>query len=151
MTPPARHPYDPGDPYPDTTFEGRCPLLVLLATPDADPDWAVRSAVALARQWAERGERVFLADLAFDRPRLHETLALPNAEGMSDLFLYGASLKRIARPAPEGFFFASAGTPIADTARVTGSPRWALLTQGFAKAGAHLVVYLPVNEPGWAE
>jgi hypothetical protein len=150
MTPPVRHPYDPGDPYPERAFEGRCPLLVLLATPDVDPEWAAESAVALARQWADLGERVCLADLAFSGPRIHGVLGLTNEEGMSDLFLFGASLGRVARQASPGLFFTSAGTPIADPAAVLGSSRWALLTQGFANAGAHLLVYLPLEERGSA-
>jgi hypothetical protein len=148
MTPPARHPYDPGDPYPDEAFQGHCSLLVLLATPDADPEWSAECAVALARQWSERGQRVFLADLALSRPRLHDALGLPNQEGMSDLVLYGASLKRIARPAPDGFLFASAGTPVADPGRVLGSVRWGQLTRGLSKSGAHLMAYLPAGEAG---
>jgi hypothetical protein len=151
MTHPSRHPYDPGDPYPERTFDGDCPLLVLLAAPDADAEWAAQAALSLARQWADRGERVFLADLAFSRPRLHGALGMPNGEGMSDLFLYGASLRRIARVAPDGFFFASAGTPITSGRKVLRSTRWGVLTRGFAKAGAHLVVFLPSDEPGSSE
>jgi hypothetical protein len=151
MTAPPQHPYDPGDPYPDDAFDADCALLVLLASHAADPGWATKSAISLARQWADSGERVFLADLAFRKPYLHRQLGQPNGEGVSDVFLFGASLRRVARAAPEGFFFASAGTPVPDGRKVLASERWGLLTQGFSRAGAHLVVYLPVDEPGASE
>jgi hypothetical protein len=130
MPPPPRHAYDPGDPDPQGVFEGQCALFVLLADPDADPEWATRSALSLARRWAEKGERVFVGDLALRQPRLHRELGTGNGEGMSDVFLYGASLRRIARPVPDGFFFASAGTPVADPRRVLLSKRWKQLVDG---------------------
>jgi len=151
MTPELPHwyPYDPGGPPPEIDLGPDSSLVVLFATPGADEDgWAPRAAVALARQWAGKGKRVFLADLGLSRPRLHDILGEPNGEGMSDAFLYGASLPRIARAHAEGFFFAPAGTPVADGERVLGSSRWNVLSQGFSRAGAQLVVYLSAAEPG---
>ena len=151
MTPelPHWHPYNPGEPPPEIDFGEDSSLVVLLATAGASANrWAERAAVALAESWARKGERVFLADLGLSNPCLHEVLGAPNGEGMSDAFLYGASLRRIARPLPEGFFFASAGTPVADGTQVLTSSRWGVLAHGFARAGAHLVVFLPSEEAG---
>jgi hypothetical protein len=148
MTQPSWHPYDPGDPS-DVAFENDCSLLVLLATPAArEAEWAERTAVSLARGWAESGRRVFLADLALSRPRLHAAFGEANGEGMSDVLIYGASLKRIARAVPEGFLYAPTGTPVLDSAVALSSSRWGLLADGFARAGAQLVAFLPLDEPG---
>src|SRR5690606_38446397 len=83
-----------------------------------------------------------------ERPLL-EKLHVPDAEGMTDVFLYGASLRRVARAAEGGFFFAPAGTPAVDASGVFGSPRWALLPQGFQQAAAHMVVLLSSGDPGF--
>ena len=150
MTPdqPTWHPYDPGEPS-DVAFENDCSLLVLLATPAArEAEWAERTAVSLARVWAEHGKRVFLVDLGLSRPRLHAAFGDANGEGMSDVLLYGASLTRIARAVPEGFLYAPTGTPVLDGAQALASPRWSLLADGFQRAGAQLVVFLPADEPG---
>jgi hypothetical protein len=148
MTQPSWHPYDPGDPS-DVAFENDCSLLVLLATPAArEAEWAERTAVSLARGWAEGGRRVFLADLALSRPRLHAAFGEANGEGMSDVLIYGASLKRIARAVPEGFLYAPTGTPVLDSAAALSSSRWSVLADGFAQAGAQLVAFLPTDEPG---
>jgi hypothetical protein len=145
---PTWHSYDPGEPS-EVAFQNDCSLLVLLATPAArEAEWAERTAVSLARDWARQGERVFLVDLAMSRPRLHSALGDANGEGISDVLLYGASLRRIARSVPDGFLYAPSGTPVLDGAQALRSPRWASLTDGFAQAGAQLVAFLPTDEPG---
>lgn len=145
---PTWHSYDPGEPS-NVAFQNDCSLLVLLATPAArEAEWAERTAVSLARDWASQGARVFLVDLAMSRPGLHSALGDANGEGMSDVLLYGASLKRIARPVPDGFLYAPAGTPLLDGAQALESPLWSWLSDGFAQAGAQLVAFLPSDEPG---
>ena len=146
---PDWQPYDPSAPAGIAPFDDDSHMVVLLATPAAESGgWAHRVAVSLARQWAGTGERVFLADLGLMRPRLHLELGLPNEEGMSDAFLYGASLPRVAKSANGGFFFASAGTPVVDGRRVLESPRWDLFVHGFTRAGARLLVYIPTDADG---
>ena len=128
--------------------EGR--IVVLAATPFAQKDnWAARATVAIARDWSEQGLSVFLMDLGLEAPSLHQVLELPNDEGVSDAFLYGASVQHIAKPAlDEAIFFASAGTAASDPEEVLGHPRWNDLAGGFSEADATLLLYLPTDIPG---
>ena len=88
-------------------------------------------------------------DLGLDQPSLHEVLDLPNDEGVSDAFLYGASVQHIAKPAlDDAIFFASAGTAAGDPDAVLGHPRWNDLAGGFSEADATLLLYLPCEIPG---
>ena len=91
-------------------------IVVLAATPFARAEgWAPRAVVAIARAWAQGDLRIFLMDLGLDAPTLHDAVGLPNLEGVSDAFLYGASVQRIAQPAlNDTIFFAPAGTATTD-------------------------------------
>ncbi len=120
------------------------------ATPFAcGDDWASRAVVSVARKWAEEGRRIFLMDLGLESPTLHQVLGLPNGEGVSDAFLYGASVQHIAQSAMDGaFFFASAGTITADPEEVLTHSRWNDLAGGFSEADATLVLFIPTALPG---
>ena len=127
---------------------GRVVTLLSSATSDQNA-WARDSAVAVAQAWAEQGVRVFLADLGLERPTLHETLGVPNEEGLSDLFRFGASVQRVAhRVGDLPFFFTAAGSPIFGSEEVLRNERWRILIDGFAEAGAALLLYLPADEAG---
>lgn len=128
--------------------EGR--IVVLAATPFAQSDgWASRATVAIAEDWARKGLRVFLMDLGLETPSLHEVLGLSNDEGVSDAFLYGASVQHIAKPAlDDAIFFASAGTAAGDPEEVLGHSRWNDLAGGFSEADATLLLFLPTDIPG---
>jgi hypothetical protein len=103
----------------------------------------------MAREWAKEGLRIFLMDLGLEEPSLHEALGLPNEEGVSDAFLFGASIQHIAKPALDNaVFFASAGAPPGDTEEVLGHPRWNDLAGGFSEAEATLLLFLPTEIPG---
>jgi len=125
-------------------------IVVLAATPFARAEgWAAKAVVSLARGWAERELRIFLMDLGLDAPSLHEALGVPNHEGVSDAFLYGASVQRIAQPAlGEAIFFASSGTATTDPEQILAHPRWNDLAGGFSEADATLLLYLPTELPG---
>lgn len=124
-------------------------VVVLAPTASVEKDrWAARTAVALARAWSGEGTKVFLADLSVSRPVLHDVVGVENGEGVSDALLYGASIRRIAVSGDEPFFFAPAGTAVADAEPVLGHPRWEVLTQGFASAGVTLLLYAPLDLPG---
>ena len=107
---------------------GKGRIVVLAATPLAQAEgWASRAVVAIARGWAQEDLRIFLMDLGLDAPSLHKALGLPNREGVSDAFLYGASVQRIAQPAlDDAIFFAPAGTATTDPAQILGHLRWNL-------------------------
>lgn len=124
---------------------------VVVVTPTASVErngWAARTAVALARARAGEGTKVFLADLSVRRPVLHDVVGVENGEGVTDALLYGASIRRIAVSSDEPFFFAPAGTVVADAEPVLAHPRWEVLTRGFASAGVTLLLYAPLELPG---
>lgn len=129
---------------------GRGRIVALAATPFSLSDgWAARAAVTLAKEWSGEGLKIFLMDLGLESPTLHTALDLPNGEGVSDAFLYGASVQHIAKPVLDGaFFFASAGSPPGDSAAVLGHPRWNDLAGGFSEADATLILLLPTDIPG---
>lgn len=130
--------------------EGRGRVVVLAATPFAMQEgWAARAAVALATDWSSGGLHVFLMDLGLESPTLHEALGVPNGEGVSDAFLYGASVQHIANPVLDGaFFFAPAGSPPPDPEEVLGHQRWNDLAGGFGEADATLLLLLPTDIAG---
>jgi hypothetical protein len=125
-------------------------IVVLASTPFARSEgWAGRAVVALAREWAKEDLRIFLMDLGLDSPALHRDLGLQNLEGVSDAFLYGASVQRIAQPAlNDTIFFASAGTATTDPEEILSHPRWNDLAGGFSEADATLLLFLPTELPG---
>jgi hypothetical protein len=124
-------------------------VVAILATDDAvEAGWAGACAVALARAWASSRYRVVLADLNLHAPTLHRELGLANGEGLSDILLWGASVRRVAQGVKDGgFYLVSAGTAVADAGSALASPRWAPLCDGFRNAGVTLAVFLPHNAP----
>lgn len=113
----------------------------------AESDWGPRAALEIARQWANRGARIMLADLGLERPSLHRVAGVENGEGMSDVFLFGVSIQRIARPLDDGaFFLAPAGTVTADPAGLMAHSRWEALEEGFGSASAVLMLYVSEGE-----
>jgi len=125
-------------------------IVAIAATPSVRAGgWASRAVVAIAREWAQQDLRIFLMDLGLDDPTLHDLLGLPNGEGVTDAFLYGASVQRIAQPAlDDTIFFASAGTATSDPEEILGHPRWNDLAGGFSEADATLLLFLPTDLPG---
>jgi hypothetical protein len=138
--------FDPGvDPLPPEVGPGPdypgAGLLLLAA--GEDPAWEADAAVAIATAWARAGRRIVLADLQVDDPRLHERLDLSNDDGVVDIFLYGASLARNARPvAGRDFFFLAAGTYASDPERIYTHPRWQKLVAGFRDAEASILLFV---------
>jgi hypothetical protein len=124
-------------------------VVAILATDGAvAAGWAGACAVALARAWASSRYRVVLADLDLHAPTLHRELGLANGEGLSDILLWGASVRRVARGVKDGgFYLVSAGTAVADVRSALASPRWAPLCDGFRNAGVTLAVFLPHSAP----
>lgn len=122
---------------------------VLLLNAAGDEQWAATAAIALAAAWAGAGRRVVLADLHLEDPLLHDRLGEENTDGVVDIFLYGASLSRSARPLrAHDFFLLPAGTYTADPAQVFEHPRWRKLVAGFEEAEATILLFVPAGSPG---
>ncbi|HYW06483.1 MAG TPA: SPOR domain-containing protein [Longimicrobium sp.] len=136
---PAAAGFDPGRPG---------PLLVLFDR-TADRDWVADAAIAIATGWNATGQRTVLADLSLDDPMLAERIGMSSMEGVVDIFLYGASLARSARPVPgRGFYLISAGTYTPDATSVLRNPRWEKIVAGFREAGASLLLFVPADAEG---
>lgn len=128
-------------------------LVTVLSTSSARANgWAASATAALAAGWASEGRRVVVADVGLERPSFHEISGEANAEGVVDVVQFGCSVRRVARQAPEGgYFYISAGTPVADAAAVLGSPRWKRLCEGFLDAGVTLVALADADCRGCSE
>jgi hypothetical protein len=150
--PPARVFHTEAPELPDDVVSpsGDTEPVLLLIDAAGDLQWAADAAVAVAASLARAGRRIVLADLSLEEPVLHERLEEANADGIVDIFLYGASVSRSARPARgRGFFFIPVGTYAADPEEVYAHPRWEKLVAGFRDAGATLVALVPASARGW--
>ena len=129
------------------------PVVLLAVGPQAQRGgWAALSAILLADAFTARGESVILADLSLQNPELHELLGNDNEEGLTDVFLFGASLQHIALAVPGKQFRlipASAFTP--DPQEVLRHPRWSSVFEELARTKSKLLIYLPVDVPGAAD
>jgi hypothetical protein len=123
--------------------------VLLLFDPRADRAWVADAAIALATGWNAAGRRTVLADLSIEDPILHERVGVPNLDGVVDLFLYGASLARSARPVPgRGFLLITAGTYTPDPDGIFRHARWGKIVEGFREAQASLLLFVPLDAPG---
>lgn len=132
--------------------------VILLYDPAIDREWVADAAVAIATGWTAAGRRTVLADLSLEEPVLHERIGMGNLEGVVDIFLYGASLARSARPVPgRGFYLITAGTYTEDPGAIFRHPRWEKLVAGFREAQASLLLFVPASSDDmlslgrWAE
>ncbi len=122
--------------------------VLLLFDRAADRDWVADAAIAIATGWNATGQRTVLADLGLDDPMLAERIGMSSMEGVVDIFLYGASLARSARPVPgRGFYLISAGTYTPDSTAILRDARWEKIISGFRSAGASLLVFVPSDAP----
>lgn len=152
---PAWQPFDPEEPGPGPlsghdqgTGEAARVLVLLAGATTAKSPWAPRAAVSLVRGLARTSGRALLADMDLREPRLHDVVGVANDEGVSDVFLWGASFRKVAHDVEPGLLFAPAGTVTGDPAAVADSRRWEAITDGFRKARATLALYLPAGAPG---
>jgi len=124
-------------------------VVAVRASPGARHlDWAAHAAVAIAGNWASRGARVLLVDLCFDEPRLHRAFNAANLEGITDALEYGASLRRIARPAnDEKFWVATAGTLVASSDSLFDRTAWRRLLATLVEGGVTVVTYQVAESP----
>ncbi|MBW3628569.1 MAG: hypothetical protein KY464_04650 [Gemmatimonadetes bacterium] len=140
--------YDPADDRDTPPGAEPTGTLVLLLVTDPALDWAARTAVELCASWSRSGRRIVLADLHLESPVLHDFIGGDNIDGLVDVFLYGVSITRSARPVPDrGFHLIPAGTYTPDVEEIYQNPRWTRLITGFGDAGATLVVFAPADAP----
>ena len=127
-------------------------IVVVLATDRCLEDgWALRSTLDIARSWGASGHKIVVADGMLEAPTLHSFLGLTNTEGVADAVLYGSSVRRIAKPAPQGsYFFVTAGSPTSDPVQVFAGDRWRDLCDGFVEAGVALLLFTGARSPGLA-
>jgi hypothetical protein len=122
--------------------------ILLLVAAEGGED-SGRAAIDLAAARSEQGRPTLLADGGVTAPSLHELLGVDNLEGLADIFLFGASLPRVARrPADRSFDFVPAGAYAPDPAGVLDSPRWGRIAAELKASGALLMLYVPAQTPG---
>ncbi len=138
-------------------MEGRrlAPLLdgicsVVIAATDAS--LATSMALGVARAQGLR-RRVAVADLIGEAPAIEALLTGDDPHGISDSFLYGVSLNKIARPmaGAENVFLMPSGTEAVAHDAVYANERWRRLAAGFHQVGALLVVVANPATPGFAD
>lgn len=122
--------------------------VAIVASPGVRGDFSAAAAHGLARALATEGRGVVLVDLCLEDPELHLPAGIPNGEGVSDMLLFGASLRRVAHDVGGGVHLATAGTVAADPAALRASPRWDALVDAFEEAGGWLALYVPAGVAG---
>lgn len=123
---------------------------VVIAGPD--PVAAASFALGLARVHGSN-RRVAIADLVGEVGPLQSLVMSEDAHGISDSFLYGVSLNKIAQPL-EGsgnVFLMPSGTESVANEAVYRNERWRKLAAGFHQVGALLLVVAVPSTPGFAE
>ncbi|MBC8087560.1 MAG: hypothetical protein H7Z40_09850 [Phycisphaerae bacterium] len=117
-----------------------------------DPVAAASFALGIARVHGST-RRVAIADLVGEVGPLQALVISEEAHGISDSFLYGVSLNKIAQPL-EGsgnVFLMPSGTESVANETVYRNDRWRKLAAGFQQVGALLLVVAVPNTPGFAE
>lgn len=147
----------PSQPFISWEALGRnaAPLLdsvnaVVIAGPD--PVAAASFALGIARVHGS-SRRVAIADLVGEVAPLQALITGDDGHGISDSFLYGVSLNKIARPL-EGsgnVFLMPSGTESVANEAVYMNDRWRKLAAGFHQVGALLLVIAVPDTPGFAE
>jgi hypothetical protein len=117
-----------------------------------DSDVAASIAIGIARAQGVR-RRVAIADLVGESRPLEALLTGDDPHGVSDSFLYGVSLNKIARPIDESgsVFVMPSGTESVANEHVYANERWRRLAAGFHQVGALLLIVAVPGTPGFAE
>ena len=154
---PHLHPFDPDSgSLPEIVAPGAVcsgvggSVVTLIVAPDVTrSSWSPAAATAIARAWSEQGRRVVLFDLSLTAPVLHQFLGLPNAVGIVDLILRGASMSAVVQQAgTAGFQFVAVGAEVADPTEVTLSDAWSDFVDEIGHADATILFYVPADLPG---
>lgn len=129
---------------------GRGVVVVTAVAPTAeDGEWSARVALRVAELCGIRGEAPMLIDLGLEEPTLHSALGESGGEGISDVFLFSASLQRVTRPVRDGAVrLVPAGTVVGDPARVLTHHAWGKLLGGELERGTSVVLHVPLAAAG---
>ncbi len=123
--------------------------LVVLAD---DPIVAAHVALGIGRVQAHR-RRVAIGDLVGEVEPLQSLLGDDDSHGITDSFLYGVSLNKIARPVDASgnlFIMPSGSEPVADP-EIFRSDRWRRLAAGFREVDALLLLVVRASSDGVPE
>jgi hypothetical protein len=115
-----------------------------------DPEMAAWVALGIARAQAER-RRVAVADLVGEVAPLQALVGQDDdPHGISDSFLYGVSLNKIARPADAAgnLFLLPSGSEAVAVEEIFRSDRWRRLASGFREVDALLLLVAHADTPG---
>jgi hypothetical protein len=115
-----------------------------------DPEIAAWVALGIARAQAEH-RRVAVADLVGEVGPLQALVSADDdPHGISDSFLYGVSLNKIARPADGAgnLFVLPSGSEAVAVDEIFRSDRWRRLAGGFREVGALLLLVAQADTPG---
>lgn len=136
----------------DRAVSGGAPIVLLVVGAEArESGWAAHAAVAAADAAAQR-RRVILADLSFEEPQLHGVLGMRNREGLADVFLFGASLDRVAqRASNHAFQLVPPGAYVPDAQEILSSSRWMRLVPELGELGTVLLAYVPADAAGLSD
>jgi hypothetical protein len=117
-----------------------------------DPIATACVALGIGRAQAQR-RRVAVGDLIGDVPPLVALIDNEDPHGISDSFLYGVSLNRIARQVdPAGnLYVLPSGSEAVVQDEVLRNKRWRRLAHGFTEVGALLLLAAPADVPGLDE
>lgn len=123
---------------------------VVIAGPDSAA--AASFALGIARVHGSH-RRVAIADLIGEVPPLQSLVTSEDAHGISDSFLYGVSLNKIAQPldGSANVFLMPSGTESVANETVYRNDRWRKLAAGFQQVGALLLVVAVPSTPGFAD
>jgi hypothetical protein len=129
-------------------LDGVCSVVIAATNPAV----AASTALGVARAQGLR-RRVAVADLIGEAPAIETLLTGDDPHGISDSFLYGVSLNKIARPmaGADNVFLMPSGTEAVAHHAVYANERWRRLAAGFHQVGALLVVIANPTAPGFAE
>jgi hypothetical protein len=117
-----------------------------------DPRSTALAALGVARAQSGR-RRVALGDLLGDAAPIQQLLNTEDPHGLSDSFVYGVSLNKIAQAVPQygDLYVLPSGSEVPIYEEIFTNSRWRRLAAGFRETGALLVVAAPATAPHIAD
>lgn len=124
-------------------------ILFVVSASVRRQEWAVRTAIQIADEWAGRRPAITLTDLDLEAPVLEPHLGIETGEGIAEVFEFGLSLSTASRPVPgRRFRFLSPGLYVPDSRSLLEDPRWERLIFAHAEHEATLLAWVPFDAPG---